>query len=140
MSLKVIRYKNHGCMWEDDPNSFLEEEKSDEWLGEVKINFSFYELNNGRNLHLFVTEYWKEGKSNEIEFESYSNWVKLKNGEIHKYEFGMDFWDWFWTPGGDNNIVEYEEKPSKEEMDCVMEFYWKHVHEKREETQETITL
>jgi len=33
-----------------------------------------------------------------------------------------------------------EEKPSKEEIDCVMEFYWKHVHEKREETQETITI
>ncbi|MEJ6681662.1 MAG: hypothetical protein QNL21_06170 [Flavobacteriales bacterium] len=136
MALKVIRYKNQGFMLGDEPGPHPVKDG----IWETRFLFSFYELNNGRILQLSSNEYWKDDKSYDIEFTVHSNWNKLNNGQIHKYEFSMDFWEWFNSLPGCNDVVEYEKKPSKEEIDCVMEFYWKHVHEKREETQETITV
>jgi hypothetical protein len=51
----------------------------------------------------------------------------------------MDFWDWFNSPTYYDNIVEQGEV-TEEEKKCIMDFYHKHLHNNREETQETVTL
>ena len=136
MDLKVVKYRNYGLMTGSDSSS----EDEHDWHDETRFLFSFYELSNGKIHRLMIDEYWKGDASVYINFEIGTTYFKLKNGDILNYEFGMDFWEWMWGAGGVKDVVEYEKKPSKEEIDCVMEFYHKHVHEKREETQETITI
>ena len=64
MSLKVVRYKNYGCMIESEEN----EDPYDN-----RFFWSFYELNNGKII--------AEGKSEEI----------LKNKEVKQVYLGDNF-------------------------------------------------
>jgi hypothetical protein len=134
MGLKVVRYRNHGFM-----NGSLEEEESFNRYDDLRFLFSFFELNNGKVHYLMIDEYWKGDMSVDINFEIGTTYFKIKNGNILQYKFGMDFWDWFNSPTYYDNIVEQGEV-TEEEKKCIMDFYHKHLHNKREETQETVTL
>ena len=141
MKHKVVRYKNYGC-------TFGSGEEDDDW----KHNFywSFYELNNGEIVVLNHTENLENYKLIDNQFDCTYGSSELKSGEIIKYEFGnakpddanamsKEFFDYFESnpPVKDLKTLEY---PTKEEENCVKEFYKKHIMDKRDEKTNTILI
>ena len=128
MVLKVIRYKNYGCTMTagGDPEPW-----------EDKFYSSFYELNNGEIIELFLHENFQEGK---LDFTDYSfSYTKqeLKSGEIRNYTFGnakpndgngmsKEFFDWFESCPPANDLKEHFALYEDEEK-CVKEFFLKHI-------------
>ena len=127
MVLKVIRYKNYGCTMTGGD--------SESW--EDKFYFSFYELNNGEIIELFLHENFQEGKLDFTDYNfSYTKQV-LKSGEIINYKFGnakandgngmsKEFFEWFESCPPANDLKENFALYDDEEK-CVKEFYLKHV-------------
>ena len=148
MKLKVVKYKNYGCMMEsgesDDPydNRFF-------WC--------FLELNNGKIINLFLAENYKNKKIRDIGYEFYYPKEELKTGKIHEYKFGNakpntrefsnEFFNWFDNLSPVKNLKENKELhvfngggPAKEEIKCVKSFYDKSLFKKRETPTKTISV
>lgn len=119
MALKVLRYKNYGCMIKGP-------------CGHDKFYFSFYELNNGRIVNLILNQ-----NNDIIQYDFSYTKLKLKNGKIKDYKFGKakaiydndmskEFFDWFDScpPAKDviNNVI-----PNKNEEKCVKNFFKKNI-------------
>ena len=141
MNLKVLRYKNYGCTF----GSGKEED-------DFKHNFywSFYELNNAEIIVLNHTENMKNDKLIDNEFSCTYGRSELKSGEVCKYEFGnakpddanamsKEFFDYFESnpPVKDLKILKY---PTKQEENCVTEFYKKYIMDKKDKKTETINI
>ena len=141
MKLKVIRYKNYGC-------TMTGGEDADDW--EDMFYWSFYELNNGKVIVLNNIEYWENDKLIENDFSCSYGSSELKSGEIRKYEFGnakpndvnamsKEFFDYFESnpPVKDLKVLDY---PTKDEEKCVVEFYKKHIIDRKDQKTNTVYL
>ena len=132
MSLKVIRYKNYGCMIESG-------ESEDPY--DNRFFWSFFELSNGEIIDLNFTENLKNGKVSSIDYHFAYTKHELKNGEVIEYKFGNakpntkeisdEFFDWFDSlpPAKDIKELSY---PSENEEKCVKEFFDKNILETKE--------
>ena len=127
MSLKVIRYKNYGCMIESG-------ESEDPY--DNRFFWSFFELSNGKIIDLQLVENLKNKKIRDIDYDfSYAK-EELKTGQIHEYKFGNakpntrefsnEFFDWF---DANPPIKDCKELiwPTKEEEKCVKDFFDKNI-------------
>ena len=141
MVLKVIRYKNYGCTMTGGGDS-------ESW--EDKFYFSFYELNNGEIIELFLHENFQEGKLDFTDYNfSYTKQV-LKSGEIINYKFGnakandgngmsKEFFEWFESCPPANDLKENFTLYDAEEK-CVKEFFLKHIEPNKEIKTDTIEV
>ncbi|MAU63055.1 MAG: hypothetical protein CMC38_01705 [Flavobacteriaceae bacterium] len=140
MSLKVIRYKNYGCI-------MCSEESKDPY--DNKFFWSFFELSNGEIIDLNFTENLTNGKVTSIDyFFGYSK-TELKTGEIREYKFGNakpntrefsnEFFDWF---DANPPVKDCKELiwPTKDEEKCVKEFFDKNILKTKEVPTNIITL
>ena len=120
-----------------------------EW--ENKFYWSFYELSNGNIINLHQIENWENNKFVDQDFDdSYTNY-ELKNGETISYEFGdakandaeamsKEFFDWFESRPPYNDIKRPILRPSIEERKCVIEFYKKHIIDRKDQKTDTIVI
>ena len=143
MELKVIRYKNYGCTMTGPTDEYSDVEN--------KFYWSFYELSNGNIISLQYIENWENNKFVDQDFDdSYTNY-ELKNGETISYEFGdakandveamsKEFFDWFESSPPYNDIKSPILRPSIEERKCVIEFYKKHIIDRKDQKTDTIHL
>ena len=115
MNLKVIRYHNYGMTMSSE---------QDESGYEHRFYWSFYQLNNIKIIVLLHTEFWKNNKFIDDQFEYSYGQSELEDGSVLKYKFGQDFFEWFDSqpPVNDLGKLHY---PTKEEKKCVKEFYIK---------------
>ncbi len=123
MSLRVIRYKNYGC------------QITSEDLKE-KFYFSFYELNNGKIINLFVIH-----NPESIQYDFFYTKIRLKTGEIWDYKFGnakgvndnemsKEFFKWFdYLPPVKDLINTLT--PNSDEEKCVKDFYLKYLESQK---------
>ena len=132
MPLKVIRYKNYGCMIESEEN---EDHYDDRFF------WSFYELNNGKIIHLEFAENLTNGMVTSVDYFFGYPKSELKSEEIIEYKFGnaepntkemsKEFFDWLDAspPVRDlkNNFAPYEN-----EEKCVKEFFDKNILKTKE--------
>ena len=119
MNLKVIKHKDYG--W-----TMTGGEKTDE--NEIRFYWSVYKLNNGEIIVQIIDEYWKNNKFEDKVFHySYAN-AELKNGEIIEYNFKQNFKTLFESAPPIKDIKN-PKSPSKEEEDCVYDFYCKNIYQ-----------
>tara|TARA_B100000989_G_C19330310_1_gene380509 strand:- start:94 stop:516 length:423 start_codon:yes stop_codon:yes gene_type:complete len=132
MPLKVIRYKNYGCV-------ICSEEGKDPY--DNKFFWSFFELNNGKIIDLNFKENLTNGKVTSIDyFFGYSN-TELKTGEIREYKFGNakpntrglsnEFFNWF-NANPPVKLCKELIWPTKDEKKCVKEFFNKNILKTKE--------
>lgn len=143
MALSVIKYKNHGCTMTGPADEYSDVEN--------KFYWSFYELSNGNIINLHHIENWKNNKFMDEDFDySYTNY-ELKNGETISYVFGdakandveamsKEFFDWFESSPPYNDIKSPILHPSIEENKCVIEFYKKHIIDRKDQKTDTIVI
>jgi hypothetical protein len=96
MKLKVVKYKNYGCMMES-------EESEDPFSN--NFFWCFFELNNKEIINLQLVENLKNNKIIDIDYEFYYAKEELKTGQVHEYKFGKakpntrefsnEFFEWF---------------------------------------------
>ena len=133
MSLKVVRYKNYGCMIESG-------ESKDPY--DNRFFWCFFELSNGKIIDLQLVENLKNKKIRDIDYDfSYAK-EELKTGKIHKYKFGNakpntrdfsnEFFDWFDNLSPIKDLKDNREWPTKEEEKCIKEFFDKNILKSRE--------
>jgi hypothetical protein len=108
-------------------------------------------LSNGNIINLHHIENWKNNKLLDEDFDdSYTNY-ELKNGETISYEFGdakandveamsKEFFDWFESSPPYNDIKRPILRPSIEEANCVVEFYKKHIIDRKDQKTDTIVI
>tara|TARA_B100000780_G_C21072875_1_gene431792 strand:+ start:485 stop:922 length:438 start_codon:yes stop_codon:yes gene_type:complete len=143
MKLKVIKYKNYGCTMTGPADS------ESDW--ENKFYWSFYELSNGNIINLQHIENWKKNKFVDADFDDSYTKYELKNGETISYEFGdakandldamsEEFFDWFESSPPYNDIKRPIFSPSIEERKCVIEFYKKHIIDRKDQKTDTIII
>ena len=138
MSLKVIRYKNYGCMIESG-------ESEDPY--DNRFFWCFFELSNGKIIDLQLVENLKNKKIRDIDYDfSYAK-EELKTGRIHEYKFGNakpntrefsnEFFDWF---DANPPVKDCKELiwPTMEEEKCVRDFFDKNILKSREIQTKTI--
>tara|TARA_B100001059_G_C17836263_1_gene588364 strand:+ start:6443 stop:6865 length:423 start_codon:yes stop_codon:yes gene_type:complete len=132
MELKVVRYKNYGCVMKSEENDSQYDHK---------FYFSFYELNNGEIFSSNFTENLKNDKVSSTDLHVTYAKSELKNGKIIKYKFGnaepstkemsKEFFDWFDSlpPVKDlkNNFI-----PHENEEKCIKEFFIKKILNSKE--------
>ena len=140
MKLKVVKYKNYGCMMES-------EETEDPY--DNRFFWCFFELNNGKIINLFLAENYKNKKITDIDYDFQYPKEELKTGKIHEYKFGNaepntrefsnEFFDWFDNLSPIKNLKENKKlhtfnggDPTKEEIKCIKNFYDKNLLKKRE--------
>jgi len=133
MSLKVVRYKNYGCMIESG-------ESKDPY--DNRFFWSFFELSNGEIIDLNFTENLTNGKVTSIDYFFGYPKAELKTGEIIEYKFGNakpntrefsnEFFDWFDNLSPIKYLKDNREWPTKEEEKCVKEFFDKNILKSRE--------
>ena len=143
MKLKVIKYKNYGCTMTGPADS------ESDW--ENKFYWSFYELSNGNIINLQHIENWKNNKFLDADFDDSYTKYELKNGETISYEFGdakandldamsEEFFDWFESSPPYNEIKRPIFSPSIEERKCVIEFYKKHIIDRKDQKTDTVII
>tara|TARA_B100000963_G_C22415807_1_gene575385 strand:- start:47 stop:490 length:444 start_codon:yes stop_codon:yes gene_type:complete len=134
----VVRFKNYGC-------TFTGPDEESDW--ENKFYWSFYELNNGKTICLHLTENLFKGKLVETEFSYFYTKDELKNGKILSYNFGnanandgnamsKEFFQWFDSLPPYHHVKK-KNPPTKEEINCVTEFYKKNIMDKKDEKTNT---
>ena len=79
MKLKVVKYKNYGCILESEEN---EDPFSNNFF------WCFFELNNKETINLQLVENLKNNKIIDIDYEFYYAKEVLKTGQVHEYKFG----------------------------------------------------
>lgn len=148
MKLKVIKYKNYGCM--------MESEESDDPY-DNRFFWCFFELNNGKIIDLFLAENYKNKKIKDIGYEFYYPKEELKTGQIHEYKFGNakpntrefsnEFFDWFDNQSPIKKLKHNKKLhafngggPTKEEIKCVKSFYDKTILKTRNIATDIIVL
>ena len=121
MTLKVIRYKNYGCVMTSE---------EDESKYDNNFFWSFYELSNGKIIDLEFIETLTNGR-----VASNTYYFGYANSGFQKYQFGNskpntkemsnEFFDWFESTPlcGDFRV----KHPDKDEEKCVKEFYLKYI-------------
>ncbi len=121
MTLKVIRYKNYGCVMSSE---------EDESIYDDNFFWSFYELSNGKITDLQFIENLTNGRvtSNDYHFGYANNFVQkyqFGNSKPNTKEMSKEFFDWFDSSHlcGDFRI----KRPDKDEEKCVKEFYLKYI-------------
>ena len=132
MSLKVVRYKNYGCMIESG-------ESEDPY--DNRFFWCFFELSNGEIIDLQLVENLKNKKIRDISYDfSYAK-EELKTGQIHEYKFGNakpntreflnEFFDWF---DANPPIKDCKELiwPTKDEEKFVKDFFDKNILKTKE--------
>jgi len=118
---------------------------------ENKFYWSFYELSNGNIINLQHIENWKKNKFVDADFDDSYTKYELKNGETISYEFGdakandldamsEEFFDWFESSPPYNDIKRPIFSPSIEERKCVIEFYKKHIIDRKDQKTDTIII
>ena len=132
MELKVVRYKNYGCVMRSEENDSQYDHK---------FYFSLYELNNGEIFSSNFTENLKNDKVSSTDLHITYAKSELKSGKIIKYKFGnaepstkemsKEFFDWFDSlpPVKDlkNNFI-----PQENEEKCIKEFFIKKILNSKE--------
>ena len=141
MSLKVIRYKNYGCMIESG-------ESEDPY--DNRFFWCFFELSNGKIIDLQLVENLKNKKIRDISYEFFYAKEELKTGHIHEYKFGNakpntrefsnEFFDWFDNLSPIKDLKDNREWPTKDEEKCVKEFYDKNILKNKEVPSKIIDL
>ena len=137
MTLNVIRYKNYGCQ-------MTSEDEEDQFYS------SFYELNNGEIIELMMIENFKDNKLNSTQYEFSYTKMKLKSGEIRRYNFGNakandeysmanEFYKWF-DSSPTYGESEANFAPYDEEEKCVKDFYLKHIEPNKNIKTDTIEV
>ena len=143
MKLKVVKYKNYG------QTMTAPADNESEW--ENKFYWSFYELSNGNIINLQYIENWENNKFVDADFDDSYTKYELKNGETRSYEFGdakandidamsKEFFDWFESSPPYNDIKRPVFRPSIEERKCVIEFYKKHIIDRKDQKTDTIVI
>ncbi|MDA7810113.1 hypothetical protein N8978_01490 [Flavobacteriaceae bacterium] len=141
MKLKVVKYKNYGCMME-----------SEESEGPFSNNFfwCFFELNNKEIINLQLVENLKNNKIIDIDYGFYYAKEELKTGQVHEYKFGKakpntrefsnEFFERFDILSSIKHLKENTKRhlfnrggPTKEETKCIKNFYDKNLFKKRKE-------
>ena len=132
MELKVARYKNYGCMIESEEN----EDHYDN-----KFYYSFYELNNGKIIHLEFAENLTNGMVTSVDYFFGYPKSELKSGEIIEYKFGdaepntkemsKEFFDWLDASPPVKNCKDLI-WPTKDEEKCIKEFFIKKILNSKE--------
>ena len=141
MKHKVVRYKNYGC-------AFDAGEDTDNWRH--KFYWSFYELNNGKIIKLDNTEYWENDKLSNQKYDYTYAKSELLSGDIHSYNFGdakasddnamsKEFFQWF-DSLPPHHLVKKKNPPTKEEINCVDQFYLENVMNKKDKKTNTIFI
>ena len=120
MDLKIKRYKNYGMTMSSD---------QDESGEEHRFYWSFYELNNKIIVFQHI-EFWQKNVFIDSQFDYSYGESELKNGKIHKYKFGQDFFEWFDSSPPVKNLKKLN-YPTQEEEICVKEFYSQFIESKR---------
>ena len=107
--------------------------------GEDRFYWSFYELSTGVLISLHHIEYWKDNKTLGYDLECYYANSELKNGELIRYEFSQDFFDWFDSkpPVRDLKELTYV---TDEEKKCVKDFYVNHVMNEKDKKTDVIDV
>ncbi len=140
MSLKVVRYKNYGCVMES-------EESKDPY--DNRFFWSFFELNNGKIIDLNFTENLTNGVVTSIDYFLGYPKNELKTGKITEYKFGNakpntrefsnEFFNWFDACPPIKDCKELI-RPTKDEKKCVKEFFDKNILKSKEVQTNIITL
>lgn len=133
MDLKVVRYKNYGCMMES-------EENPDPYSN--RFFWSFFELNNGKIVGLHLVENLENKKIKDIAYEIYYTKRELKTGRTHEYKFGAskpntrefsnEFFDWFDSLPPVKDLKDSRKWPSGDEEKCVKDFFDKNILKTRD--------
>ena len=149
MKLKVIKYKNYGCM--------MESEELDNDPYDNRFFWAFFELNNKETVSLMLIENLKNKRITNIDYEFHYPKEELITGKIHEYKFGNakpnsrefsnEFFDWFDNLSPIKKLKENKKLhnfngggPTKEEQKCVKNFYDNYLFKKREKATNLVFL
>lgn len=121
MSLKIVKYKHHGCTMiggEEDDTDF-----------DDKFYMSFFELTNGKTISLYHVLNCKHDKVIYSDISCYYT---------RCYIFGEDFFNW-WdkTMGEKDKGLGY---PTKKEEELTINFYKKNIESNKEIITDIIIL
>nr|AOE07717.1 hypothetical protein [uncultured bacterium] len=141
MPLKIVRYKNYGCV--------LESEESEDPY-DNRFFWSFFELNNGKTIELQLVENLKNNKITGISYEFYYAKQESKTGQIHEFKFGNskpnsrefsnEFFDWFNNLLPAKDLKDNRKCPSSDEEKYIKDFFDKNILKSRTEATNTINL
>ena len=146
MKLKVVKYKNYGCMMESA-------ESEDPY--DNRFFWAFFELNSKEIISLMLVENIKNKKIIDIDYQFNYGKEELKTGETHEFKFGNakpnsrelsnEFFDWFDNLSPVKNLKENKRLhifngggPTKKEIKCVKSFYDHTLLETREKPTNTV--
>ena len=136
----VIKYKNYG---------FTDSSIPDNNIYDHNFYWSFYELNNGKIIHLEFVENLTNGMVTSVDYFFGYPKSELKSGEIIEYKFGnaepntqemsKEFFDWFNAnpPVKDCKDLIW---PTKDEEKCVKDFFNKNILKNKEVQTNIINL
>ena len=140
MVLKVVRYKSYGCTIESEEDSSPYDNK---------FYYSFYELNNGKIIHLEFGENLTNGMVTSVDYFFGYPKSELKSGEIIEYKFGdaepntkemsKEFFDWLDASPPVKNCKDLI-WPTKDEEKYVKDFFDKHILKNKEVQTNIINL